>query len=207
MLSVLLVFALFTCAYPATLTISWDAYTNVDTTKHFSIDRSTDFINSTSVITGLSISSTSYTDTVTDTTLTYCYRVKVTDSTNVILSTSSAICMQPRNQSLPNVQALVASPPYLVADPTVISKGSTTNYVYFMWAGVTSPSVKDWVELFVTGAPDNTYLVFLYVSGLAKGQNRLRVPAAIAVGDYELRYYRNDSFNRLLTSNIFTVGN
>src|SRR5439155_364749 len=79
--------------------------------------------------------------------------------------------------------------------------------------GVTSGpgSPKDWLALYAKGAPDNAYLDWFFLNGTksapAAGLTSASVPFTVpsTLGDYEVRFFSNNTFTRLATSPTVTV--
>jgi hypothetical protein len=95
-----------------------------------------------------------------------------------------------------------APPPMLVETPTtVVAGGAVTG----AWTGVTNPSVRDWMGLFVHDSPTNSTFVWTRTTGASDGSNLLQIPPATPGGIYELRLYAGDTFSLLARSNTFRV--
>ena len=100
--------------------------------------------------------------------------------------------------------------PSLVASPETVTPGGT---VTASWSGISNPSSRDWIGLYMAGA-DGSYWNWVYASsctrspGSAKesGTCAFGVPDNVPNGNYELRLFANDGFIRIATSNSFTVG-
>ena len=92
--------------------------------------------------------------------------------------------------------------PNLSASPTSIAAGGS---VTATWSGVCAPTSRDWVGLFLPGAPNTSYLAWRYTTGAASGNVPLTIPATLAPGTYELRLFANNGYTRLGTSNTFAV--
>jgi cysteine-rich repeat protein len=78
------------------------------------------------------------------------------------------------------------------------------------WSGVTTPTGRDWIGLYRQGAANTAYLSWQYVScsqvvGLPRASGSCTFPIS-ASGVYEFRYFRNNGFTMLVTSNTVTVG-
>jgi subtilisin family serine protease len=101
--------------------------------------------------------------------------------------------------------------PTLTASPTSAAPGAS---VTATWSGIASAAAADWIAMARQGTPDTQYIVWTYVSCTLtpvsprpSGSCALQVPVSAAAGAYELRFFSNDGFGRLATSNPFTVGN
>jgi hypothetical protein len=75
------------------------------------------------------------------------------------------------------------------------------------WAGIASPTERDWLGLYRVGDPDGSYLRWEYVScsstplvARASGWCWLRVPAGQGVATYEVQLHSNDSTSERLAS-------
>ena len=95
-----------------------------------------------------------------------------------------------------------------VSPATVAAGGAVT----VQWTGIASPTPRDWIGLYRSGAADSAFLAYMYVScsptaGLAApaGSCAFTTPASLAPGAYEFRLFLNDGFTRLTVSNGFTV--
>jgi hypothetical protein len=100
----------------------------------------------------------------------------------------------------------------LSAIPATITPGGT---VTATWSGIEVPTPRDWIGLYVPGAPDTDFepTSWMYVScsqnpgtaGKQSGTCPLVLPSNLVPGAYELRLFANDAFTRLATSGPFTV--
>jgi hypothetical protein len=97
----------------------------------------------------------------------------------------------------------------MTVSPDLVGAGGA---VTVTWSGLATPSARDWIALYAPGAPNTSYLEWMYVScsktagsPRASGSCSFTVPASLPVGGYELRLLSNGTFTRLLTSNVFTV--
>src|SRR5207249_4446916 len=96
-----------------------------------------------------------------------------------------------------------ATPPSVVASPTTIARGGSTTA---SWAGLATPTAKDWIGLYHHTAADTAFVAFIYTTGAASGSKSFPVPFSVPPGtDYELRLFSNDGFNRLATSGLIRV--
>src|SRR2546422_609344 len=103
----------------------------------------------------------------------------------------------------------VSAPPSLSVSPSTVAAGGA---VPVQWAGIASPTPRDWIGLFAPGAADTAYLAWTYVScsqtpsaAAGAGSCAFSIPSSLAPGTYELRLYANDLFTRLRISNGFDV--
>ena len=75
------------------------------------------------------------------------------------------------------------------------------------WSGIAAPTSTDWIGLYPTGASDQytSRISWRYTTGTASGSVPYTIPATLAPGTYELRLFTNFTYNRIGTSNTFTV--
>jgi len=72
-------------------------------------------------------------------------------------------------------------------------------------------SPKDWLALYAKGAPDNAFLDWFFLNGTksapAAGLTSASVPFTLpsTLGDYEMRFFSNNTFTKLATSPTVTV--
>jgi hypothetical protein len=99
--------------------------------------------------------------------------------------------------------------PSLTSTPGIVSPGAA---LLVSWSGIASPTNKDWIGLFATGAADSSSLAWIYVSctqtagsASASGACPFGVPSSLANGIYELRLFSNGQTIRLATSLPFAV--
>jgi subtilisin family serine protease len=90
----------------------------------------------------------------------------------------------------------------LSASPTSVAAGGS---VTATWSNVCTPTSRDWIGIFLPGAPNTSYVAWRYTTGTASGSVPLTVPATLAPGSYELRLFANNGYTRLGTSNTFAV--
>ncbi len=100
-------------------------------------------------------------------------------------------------------------PPTLTATPSSVVRGAS---VTATWSGIAGPTGTDWVGVFLSTAPDSTFVNWRYVNcsqtaggAVAAGNCAIPVPASTAPGTYQLRLFRNDGFVKIATSGNFTV--
>ncbi|MDQ3668519.1 MAG: DUF1800 family protein [Acidobacteriota bacterium] len=89
----------------------------------------------------------------------------------------------------------------LSASPTTVNPGQA---IMVSWAAPAGRPANDWVGLYVVGDPDTGYLSYQYTAGAPSGSLPFAAPAQ--AGQYEFRYFTDDSYNRVATSNTVTVG-
>jgi len=90
----------------------------------------------------------------------------------------------------------------LSASPTSVAAGGS---VTAAWSNICAPTSRDWIGLFLPGAPNTSYVAWRYTTGTASGNVPLTVPATLAPGTYELRLFSNNGYTRLGTSNTIAV--
>ena len=99
----------------------------------------------------------------------------------------------------------VTAGPTLSASPSTVARNGT---VTAAWSGVTSPRGTDWIGVYARGAPHTGYQSWRYThgtqtggsSGLVSAQITLLIPSALAPGSYELRYFANNGYTLVGTS-------
>jgi hypothetical protein len=98
----------------------------------------------------------------------------------------------------------VALPPATIAaNPTTVTPGAT---VTANWSGIAAPTAKDWIGIFLPGAPNTSYyLGWRYTTGTASGSVPFTIPASLAPGTYELRLFANGGYTRLAVTTITVV--
>ncbi len=81
-----------------------------------------------------------------------------------------------------------------------------------MWENIASPMPMDWIGLFATGAPDDNYAQWMYVScsqtpttAQVSGQCHFTMPASLSPGQYEFRLFANNGSTILATGSTFTI--
>ena len=99
--------------------------------------------------------------------------------------------------------------PSLGANPSSSVPGGTVTAV---WTDISSPTVVDWIGLYLPGTANTAYIDWIYVScsksrgnAEASGSCPFVLPASLVAGTYELRLLANDGYADLATSNAFTV--
>lgn len=107
-------------------------------------------------------------------------------------------------------QRLGTSAGFSIQTPTgAISASPTSVYlgqsVTAAWSAISLPTATDWVGLYVQGSDDTAFVALIYTDGNASGSAPLLVPSSAAAGTYELRLFSNNGYQRLGTSNAFTV--
>jgi hypothetical protein len=89
------------------------------------------------------------------------------------------------------------------ASPATVAAGSS---VTASWSGATNATATDWLSVKALSAPDySVSVVYAVTGGGSSGTVSMKIPAGTAPGQYEIRYYYNDTFTLLAKSNSFTV--
>lgn len=83
-----------------------------------------------------------------------------------------------------------------------VAKGAS---ITVSWTGVTNPTAQDWIGLYPVNAPDANLpsLQWRRANGQPAGSVTILAPST--AGQYHARYFRGDTYNRILTSATFTV--
>src|SRR5262249_42952660 len=96
--------------------------------------------------------------------------------------------------------------PTIAAVPAALAPGST---LLATWAGISSPASRDWISLASVGAPNNSFLAWMYVScsqtagnAAASGSCPFPTNAGWAAGTYEIRLFSNNGYTRLATNTV-----
>src|SRR5262245_36910426 len=97
----------------------------------------------------------------------------------------------------------------LFESPSAIGAGGVATTA---WGEIDSPTPRDWVGLYAAGANDTDFQAWVYVScshtpttAAATGVCAFGLPNRLPSGLYEMRLFANDGFERLATSETFTV--
>lgn len=104
--------------------------------------------------------------------------------------------------------ARAAAEPSLTASPGTLASGGT---VTVTWSDITNPTSRDWIGLYRLGWADTAYLSFQYVNCSQTPGATPRASGSCTFGlggsgNYEFRYFRNNGFIKVVTSNPVTVG-
>jgi subtilisin family serine protease len=93
----------------------------------------------------------------------------------------------------------------LAASPSSVAAGTD---VTATWAGIATPTSKDWVGVWAVGQPDTdvTRIAVKYTGGAAAGTVTLTIPGSTAPGSYEIRLFANDSWTRLASATFDVTG-
>jgi hypothetical protein len=98
----------------------------------------------------------------------------------------------------------------LAAAPATVTAGEL---VTASWSNISNPAPADFIALYTPGAPDTSYLDWVYVNctqtlgaaGVVSGSCVLPGTTGLAAGTYEFRLFRNNTWTRIATSNSFTI--
>jgi hypothetical protein len=100
------------------------------------------------------------------------------------------------------VSNIVKVGPTVVMSPSTVAPGGTMTVTF---AGVPTPTSKDWLALVPLNGADTAWVAWTYTSGRAADSLTFTLPPALAAGAYDLRLFANDSFDRLALSNVISV--
>ncbi len=122
--------------------------------------------------------------------------------------TGSCVVLMTAAQSVTASFELV---PTISTASNAISAGSALSVT---WAGITSPSITDWIGLYLAGGTSNTPIAWIYTSSCAKsagsaakasGTCYLPTSASLATGNYEIRLYAKNGYTQLAKSGSFSI--
>jgi acid phosphatase len=88
----------------------------------------------------------------------------------------------------------------LAATPSTANPGQTLTLT---WTAPSGRPGNDWIGLFKVGDPETSYISWQYTGGASSGSATFTAPSQ--TGEYEFRYFTNDTYNKVATSNIVTV--
>src|SRR5207244_4125805 len=94
--------------------------------------------------------------------------------------------------------ATPVAPLAINAGPSPVSPGGTVTVTITGGPG----GATDWVGLFAVGADNYTYSDYQYMNGATSATKTFTMPSV--VGSYEFRFFPNDSYTLLGTSNTVT---
>jgi hypothetical protein len=118
------------------------------------------------------------------------------------------------NDPSPDTRVVTVTPaatgsPTLGLGASTVLPGGTVNVT---WSGIESPTPGDWIGLYASGADDNSFQTWIYVScsqtrgaARASGSCPFSLPSTLAPGRYEVRLFSDDGFSRIATSQTLTV--
>jgi len=89
----------------------------------------------------------------------------------------------------------------LSASPASVSVGAN---ITVSWTAGSDRTATDWIGLFKVGTADTSYIWWQYTNATASGSFNVTAPAV--VGEYEFRYFKQNGYLKLATSNTITVG-
>jgi hypothetical protein len=105
----------------------------------------------------------------------------------------------PSNQASATPQAVGTFT--LAASPSSVTAGSSVSANWTAPAGQTS--TYDWIGMYATGAGNGSYLAWQYTGGATSGSVTFTAPST--AGTYEFRYFLNNGWTEVASSNAFTV--
>jgi len=139
----------------------------------------------------------------------YYFRLFTDTAQSGLLATSNTVVLSTAPTPTPTPTPTSAT---LTASPTSVSSGGT---ITVSWAGVSSPTVSDWISLFTQGTPDGgTRVNWTYDSSTPCTQAPGATPKSsgsctftmpTTAGTYEFRLFANNSYTRLATPVTVTV--
>lgn len=88
----------------------------------------------------------------------------------------------------------------LSASPTSVGVGDP---ITVSWTAPPGRPANDWIGMYIVGSSDTSYISWQYTSGTTSGSTSFSAPDQ--VGQYEFRYFTNNTFSRTATSNALTV--
>jgi hypothetical protein len=95
---------------------------------------------------------------------------------------------------------ITVQPPTLTANPASVAPGGALTVTWQGHGGAT-----DWLALVPVGAADTSYVAWGFATGRTIDSTVFQIPGALAAGDYELRFFANNSWQRLAVSNVISV--
>jgi hypothetical protein len=98
---------------------------------------------------------------------------------------------------------VIGNVPRVTATVAAIGSGAA---LAVSWAGIVTPTATDWIGLIPVNAPDASYVAWSHTTGTAAGDLNLPIPLGVTPGLYELRLFRQDTYQRLAVSNVVKVG-
>jgi fibronectin type III domain protein len=127
----------------------------------------------------------------------YVYRVRAADAAGNLSGYSATV----------STTTQAASSSFTVsASPSTVAPGGTITVSY---TAPSNHSTTDWVSIFNQGVADTAYNSWKYVPTGTSGTLTLTASSEsgnpLPAGTYEVRYYLNDGFTRVATSNKVTV--
>jgi endonuclease/exonuclease/phosphatase family metal-dependent hydrolase len=88
----------------------------------------------------------------------------------------------------------------LAASPSPVNAGQPLNVI---WTAPGGRPANDWNGLYRVGDPNTSYISWQYTGGAPSGSMTFTAPSQ--GGQYEFRYFTNNSYNKVATSNPVTV--
>jgi hypothetical protein len=101
-----------------------------------------------------------------------------------------------------SISSCALAPAAVSASPSTVNPGGT---VTATWSGITNPTATDWIALHLSGSSNTDHITWVYTNGAASGSISVPVYNSVSPGTYELRLFRQDTYERLAVSNPITV--
>jgi hypothetical protein len=89
----------------------------------------------------------------------------------------------------------------LNASPSTVNPGQS---ITVTWTAPSGQSALDWIGLYKVGDPDTGYSAWQHTGGTQSGNTTFTAPSQ--AGQYEFRYFLNNGYTKVATSNTVTVG-
>ncbi len=104
--------------------------------------------------------------------------------------------------AMSNVVTVTGPGPILGVTPPAMVAGGTLSAT---WQGIAAPTPGDWIGVYAAGTADSAFLAQSFTTGTSAGTMSVTLPGSLALGDYELRLFSNNSLTRLAVGNGFRV--
>jgi endonuclease/exonuclease/phosphatase family metal-dependent hydrolase len=88
----------------------------------------------------------------------------------------------------------------LAASPSITNPWQTLTVT---WTAPSGRPANDWIGLFNVGTSDTSYISWRYTGGASSGSTTFIAPSQ--TGQYEFRYFTNNSYTKVATSSTVTV--
>lgn len=132
-----------------------------------------------------------------------------TATETVVPTATSTVEPSPTSTVVPTATSTIVMEPSLSVSPSTVVAGDT---VTATWSNIPDPSATDWLGLYQAGAPDMSYISWVYVSGsatpsapMASGSVTFTIPDTATPGSYEIRLFADNGYVRLATSSPVMV--
>jgi hypothetical protein len=113
-------------------------------------------------------------------------------------------CIRNQNDGVGNhiYLGVTEAPTYaLAASPSTVNPGQA---ITVTWTAPSGQSALDWIGLYKVGDPDMGYSAWQHTGGTQSGNTTFTAPSQ--TGEYEFRYFLNNGYTKVATSNTVTVG-